>query len=204
MSTLVESLETIVAHLRVKHAATGRELEMGERMLAEAKAAAAGGGMKLGRERSDSELALGTVTVSDGGGFLVPPTDSKGRAVYDVRAVMGRDGYGGKGQGLVEVYGPEVQVHGMGQVVFASGETQARSQRDVVSSCRGIPRFNKLWSKGERGKILYLGDITVNEELVNVLAGEGKGRVEPWVQIGGDVEGACAEVTVGGGGLDPG
>ena len=212
MPSLVESLETIVAELRAKHAQSGRDLEMGERMLAEAKDAAAAGsdeddglraegvGTVIG-EPSERVLALGKVSVNEGMGFLVAPKDSKGRSVYDVRVVTGQDGYAGKGKALVEVYGRDLEVHGMGQAVFASGEVKARTERDVVASCRGIHRFNSMWSKGERGRIRYLGDITVNEEMVNLLANEGKGHMEPWVSGGGDVENGGADMTNSGSGV---
>ena len=213
MSSLVESLENIVAEMRAKHAQSGRELEMSERMLAEAKRAAAAGddanhglrakvvGTVVG-EPAERELALGDVSVSPGMGFLVAPTDPKGRSIYDVRVVSGQEGYGGKALALAQVYGRDLEVFGMGRVVFASGEVKSRSEKGAVASCRGIHRFNKMWSKGERGRIRYLGDITVNEEMVNLLANERKGRMEPWAPEGGDVGNDGAVVTGGGGGLE--
>lgn len=135
--------------------------------------------VERGGVRSDSsEEPLGVSNDDDEGipdnhrgGFMVPASDPEtGEPIYDPRVVAGKRTLRLRAYAAARVYGPRLKPMALAIVIFATGETRAANAVNVRSALRGLIRYRKGSWESESGWFHYLGELTPDVEMIDLLS----------------------------------
>ena len=111
------------------------------------------------------------------GSFMVPESDPEtGEPIYDPRVVAGKRTLRLRAYAAARVYGPRLQPVSLAVAIFATGETRAANAVNVRSALRGLIRYRTgSWELQDRW-FHYLGDLTPDVEMIDLLSEEAWGE----------------------------
>ena len=158
---------------------------------AEAQALHGGGGIP-GREGTvGRSFPTEIVDPSDEDfGFLWAASDPEsGEPMYDVRVVSGYKTTRERAHAAAQVYGHQLREKSLANAVFATGETSASDGASARSSLGSVVRYGNEWSRLS-GWLYFLGDLTRNEKVIQLLTSEGSESVQQdeGPEVGRDVQ----------------
>ena len=136
----------------------------------------------VGNVGSEEQLAVSNdddegIPDNHRGSFMVPESHPEtGEPIYDPRVVAGKRTLRLRAYAAARVYGPRLQPVSLAVAIFATGETRAANAINVRSALRGLIRYRAgSWELQDRW-FHYLGDLTPDEEMIDLLSEEAWGE----------------------------
>ena len=110
---------------------------------------------------------------------MVPASDPEtGEPIYDPRVVAGKRTLRLRAYAAARVYGPKLWPMSLAVAIFATGETRAANAVNIRSALRGLIRYRTGWWEMQDRWFHYLGDLTPDVEMIDLLSEEAWGEPE--------------------------